>query len=554
MSPTLVLYLQRHRGVYWAVFGELGFWLLVNVWKSARETFSDESGVPARREWTFPVLVILVFSWGRFCSWWWPLQNTDEAQAIATALTLRQDPRFWLSVDAGSHGPLVALPLVVAGWFAPRIDFWLSRVVGTLLLGGSLCFFFDVCARRFGALSAKLSVVAALVALTLATSGDFLVYNGEMAVDFTLALGVWLADRSSSMDAAGPVPTRARRRRWLFAAGAVIGLVPWVKLQGLPLAAVVAVIVILVTGRRALPFVAGTLCSNAVFLLYVAAIGALPDFYEGYVRFATSYVDREGHDAAGLLQKYLMHGWMMRGDLALPRSPFGLFVFLAGVTIYVERSRVFGRRDILACLLFLIAGLYAVIRPGNPFPHYFLLLTLPFVALMASSLSSGIRSREMGRFTALAFFTVTILLPVVSRLASGPKSLDVRLADVKARLPAEEAILRRARPGDKLVVWGWMSAYHVATQLPQGVRYSDMWQLWELPHYPNFERTFLRDLSERKPRFFLDVASAGMTMFHDPVRHGVSQFPGIVAILERDYELVEAPAGHRLYVRRDRSP
>lgn len=552
MLRAAVLFFQGHSSLYWAVMLGIGCLLLLDLWRTVR---ISKPGMPPVRDGQWPgfgLLLVALLVWGRFATFAWPQQNVDEAQAIAAALTLRHDPRFWLAVDAGSHGPLVAFPLAVVGLVTRRIDFLVTRIVMTALLCGSLWFTFDACARRFGVLAAKMAMLPVAIALSLVRSGDFVSYNGEQPLIFLLALGLWLAERAlSSARRGGSRPDQ--NERVFLASGAVLGLIPWVKLQGVPIAAAASVIVLVAARwRGALWFVAGAVAASTVFLVYIAAIGAVPDFVDGYLLFATRYANRESLDALGLVQKYQHFAPFMIGAVALAPALGGIWVLLFVVTVLAEGREVLRRVDIALCALLFAASEYAVIRPGNPFPHYLFLLVLPIVALTASLLEAALRSPRWGRFTLLGYGTLALVVPTARQLESRTASIDVALPAGDLSPPAADLVRRYSHPGDTLVVWGWMSSYHVATQLPQGVRYSDMWQLWDIERYPSFERTFLADFSSRRPALFLDVASAGLTMFHSADLQGLPRFPRIEMLVRRDYELVGDPAGHRLYVRRDR--
>src|SRR5260221_9870861 len=61
------------------------------------------------------------------------LSDPDESQLMAGALTLRNAPLFWRSVDGTTHGPLAALPLVAPLLAGRPLDFTTARTISVLL-------------------------------------------------------------------------------------------------------------------------------------------------------------------------------------------------------------------------------------------------------------------------------------------------------------------------------------------------------------------------------------------------------------------------------------
>jgi len=153
---SLFHFLEAHRFLYWCVFTALFFGLLHGIAaETGNASIEGSAAKPARADLRYAFLIALLLFWGRLPTWLFPEQNPDEGQAIAAAITLLHDPRFWLSVDAGTHGPLVSVPLLAAKLFGVNLGFGAARCVGAVMLAGALALFFDVSRRWFGGLVAK---------------------------------------------------------------------------------------------------------------------------------------------------------------------------------------------------------------------------------------------------------------------------------------------------------------------------------------------------------------------------------------------------------------
>jgi len=490
--------------------------------------------------------------WGRFPAWLFQEQNPDEGQAIATAITLLHDPRFWLAVDAGTHGPMVSLPLLTAKLFGARLAFAAARCVGSVMLVASFVFAFDICRRRFGSLAAKLALLPLAVMFSLNTNPDFMAYNGEMPVVFFLMLGSCLADRALACD-----DERARqRRRLLVGAGICLGLIPWTKLQGVPSAVVVASIVLIMLYakrmRELLHFAVALVAPSVVFLVYVLAIGALRDFYDGYLRFATQYGDPKlpgWEDRFWAFVSWIASTPMIDAYVRPLGSALALLV-IGYISVDVRRAS--RRIELgLAALLFAVCA-YEVYRPGKPFAHYLILLTAPAVILLAGLLQGWLSapSKSIRSLLVIGYCAFIVIWPLPERIVAAPITQQLTTKIEQSLAPD---IMRYARPGDRLLVWGWMASMHVYTQLPQAIRYADQWQIAP-PEDDNaeFARVFVRDFDAAPVPLVVDAVAELSCCLKSREGGGYEVFPPLAKRIERDYELVWDRHGLRLFVRKDR--
>lgn len=547
MLNRIVTFLQGTRSLYWGVFFALCLGLLASTAKSARTHLRGEED--DSRSLFFVIAMTLLVFWGRLPSWIWPEQNLDESQAIATAITLFHDPRFWISVDAGSHGPMVSGPLLLARLVTAKIDYAVARCLGAAFLAGSLGAAFDVSRRWFGTLPAKLAILPLTLAIASTSFFDFVAYNGEQPLIFFLALGGWLAYRSIESSA-------SRRRALLLGSGFALGLVPWVKLQGAPICVAAVALwaaAFLRTGRRNLWLGAlGLVFPTIVFFIYIIGTGALTGFYRGYLMFAQHYADRE------------MLGWTTRVWRHLELVVFtavgehfitplcvvlGL-LFACNVFVRPVRKTVH-RHSLGAVALLFAASEYAVYRPGNTFPHYLLLLSVPYALVTSGLLQTPLSLAKVRKPVLAGYFLIALVWPLSAHLLAGASPISRPVPPDSNEAVARE-IERYAHPGDRLVVWGWAPSLHVLTQLPQGVRYAAMWQLESISAYPEFSRVFVSDFSSAPVPVVVDAVGPSSIVFPSREVYGFERFPDIAALIRKDYELVSEPQGTRMYVLRTR--
>jgi hypothetical protein len=184
--------------------------------------------------------VLRVFSEPVFLAWTglailagrWPVLlapsiNSDEDQFIAAAMTLVKDPSFWRSVDTGTSGPLNIIPLTIPKLLNIRIDYASARVIGLFLVILSVIFFYYSLKYLYDNRVARIATIPVVLFFSLALHSNFVRYSSEHFPIAILSAALWMTCY---------VYTREFSDRMVFISGAVIGMMPYAKMQGLPVA------------------------------------------------------------------------------------------------------------------------------------------------------------------------------------------------------------------------------------------------------------------------------------------------------------------------------
>lgn len=138
----------------------------------------------------------------------------------------------WRSLEGQTAGPLVyyaLLPLAPLG----RLDFLGPRVVGCLIIFGTLWFSYRALWAGWGETLARLGVLPLACFFVLSTHTQFVHYSSEHVSLLLLALA--LAGVLAAL-AGGEVPP-AWKPAWV-GTGAALGAIPFAKLQAVPPAAI----------------------------------------------------------------------------------------------------------------------------------------------------------------------------------------------------------------------------------------------------------------------------------------------------------------------------
>jgi hypothetical protein len=482
--------------------------------------------------------------------------NTDESQWLAGAITLDRDARFWVSVDAATSGPLVVFPLLLPLKVASLDPFVVSKLVAISTWCVCLCFsymsFRHTCSSRLS----LLAVTPLLVAASTLSDPDYVGYNGEHMPVAILAIGWFGLMRALSKQNTG--------RGTCFLQGLLLGLLPYAKLQAVPMGVVLGVAFLFVCRRmgQRLAVMAGVVTPSAFVLIYVLSAGVAQHFWLSYVLTNCEYATL--YSTASPLQRTTRLPFFVfepRDSLCF----FACQAILVMSVVFVAIHRVSRRRKIqrvvyVTAYAYLAASYYAVSQTGNFYTHYFLFLLHPLVMcssllLDESTCCAGATSRLLKSRCVLAYVDLGIVLPAFFGAWLGNSALDtIDHAPLRPWRSGVADVVDRYRGGDSvLVVWGWAPHYYVQTRLPQGTRYGHtQYQIVSGPHRKYHMDVFVKDVVSHKHVIFVDATDSSNKYYkEDRYRH--ERFDDVNDLVSKRFRFVECADGCRVYVSRELS-
>lgn len=467
--------------------------------------------------------VFLVASCASLFEWRWPSMwidlplDPDESTFISLAHRALTHGVPWGGIDATTSGPLNVLVLTFFHFFGLSFSFASARFVATLLIAATLIASY-FCVRLSAGESGARLTAALLLLFSAAVSSD-LEFAGYSSESVPLCLIALL-----SLSVAGAATRRRGLGYYCATAGALAGAVPFAKLQAVPIAAVLAMVMFAVLFTRPLPqrtrlslmatFAAASMLVPAAMLLPVTLSGAWNDFVVSYVRELFVY-----QNGAVVPQ------WFASGQLGLSNYPFVLIFFIisGGILTSVltlallsgkrseSRCRKTTRRQILlfSVTLTLTSAIYSVAAPNRPWPHYFLFLVPVICVLAGSTLEILLVHRRLageGRLVSAAFVSVFFLAAIVPMIsADSPYRaalMDGRNLHVRAH---HDPLLRRIERGSSIAVWGWRPDLYVATDTVTATRDSiTQFQMWPGPYQTYYLHRYVHDMESSRPRYFID--------------------------------------------------
>lgn len=513
--------------------------------------------------WLFVTALVLCFVAFRWPLWFVGKElNVDESMMISEALTLRHDPMCWRSVDGTTHGPLDTYPLLLARVVGLALDYQGARIVGA----GLILILIYSCYRAVAASGreslARAAVLPIVCFLSFTTFDDFVHYSSEHVPAPLLAVGFCLV----ASELARPELRKAWSLRWA-AAGLVLGAVPMAKLQGAPIAiallAVAALFDLAPSGisfrnrlRRLVVLVSSASCVTLLFVGIALLSDSWQDAWKSYIVHNLFHAQRQSATYMEMIRKFCSDeggfapfaaGCAVMAGTALPLALFGSTV---------------AKRFAVLTMLFLVASLAATLAPGWPYSHYLLFAAAP-IGLMAAAIWQAAYQVAEQRWSHQRGVRILLILllggagifPQIYARVAAPHPYVGQLASYQelSSDPVASEILRYAKPGESLGMWGWMCRYYVLTGMPQATREAHTrMQLEFSPEAGYFRYRYLRDITRNRPPVFVDAVGPNNFTFADRSWATHERFKPLAAFIAENYRQVADINSCRIFVRIDR--
>jgi len=492
-------------------------------------------------------------------AWRWPFLlesrefNPDESQLIAGAITLTQDPVFWRSVDGTTSGPLNFYALLPLHALGLPLDYFMARLTGLILISITLIACHRLLRSFLSAAPAQLALLPLLFFFATTTDPFFLEYSsGDVSMALFALSACFLFRHGASI---------GEKKSTLLFGAFLCGVLPWAKLQTVPLAATLIggslwLIVKdpLQPWRRRAQLGAALLLAaiipSVLALLVVIITGQFEPFVQGYLRQNFVYIDNSASIAHALTGMWKFTSKTCAFPAFLVASSVIMTVTLC---IHVRLRQHFGRLFWPATVS-VLAAVVCVVVPRRPYAHY-LLLTLVPLTLWTGAVLEGLWPAVRYRLSlGLVLLTIGGLGPLLIRFRQArPVQLGNLTDNWRHPYSLPGTLLRSCRvAGDSLGVWGWRTDLYVDARMPQATRDPHtFWSLVGSPYQTYYQNRFVADLKRSRPAFFVDTVGRGAVFYQDRRAFGHEIVPALAEYIERDYVLLADLQSERVYLRAD---
>lgn len=456
--------------------------------------FLDHTPPWIRGRAAFLVLIFLIILFGRSPALLVEAINIDESSYLAASITLDQGGLYWKDVDSLSSGPMIAF----LGW-APKllglnIDYSSFRFVGFLVLAATWFLFYRTLALFFNDRLSRLITLGGVVYRGFMTEGGFLAMHSETPPILVTMVAVYFLAKLGRAERGKPL---TRTAFWL---GLTLGVLPYSKIQSVPLGLIFAVwgglfLLWRFRGRGAwrpdwrkaakplgLYVFAGVL-PTLVVLVYLVTFADPYMFWRSYV--VDNLVYRQIPQLADasinypfptflyampeMIMEYNQMSHLMVGCALV------LFLALAGFYLRPVKAPAYWVYGMGLAVLFLLGTILIIILPGRPYAHYLEYLPTPLLMVTGFALAHALRASQepaqlpaWSRNAAAALAVGILTLPgAFQSLRTSPERVTITQPEnFKKPPPYFDYVLRPYyEPGDSALSFIYNPEFHVYSGL-----------------------------------------------------------------------------------------
>ncbi len=480
--------------------------------------------------------------------------NPDESQMLTQGLTLTVDPLLYRSVDPTTSGPINNYLLALFSILGFKLDFHLAHILSWFITNLSIFFFYKVLKELLLTTVAQLALIPTVAFVTFTQNANYVHYYSEAIAILLLSFNTYLIARWTQKKAFSVLE--------LIAFGVATALVVLCKIQALPLAFVLGVwslYLLFSLKRNKLLTYGGVLTFSVLtvwggWLGYMKVNGVLDDFFLYYIKanaqLKMHFSDSSYRSPIYLLVRFPLILFKRGTELNYWFFPFVLLAipFLlknaskAAILKIIELNQYFW--VMLSGYFMMVIAI--IIRTGSFYPHHFLYFMLPcclFLGLFLSRITPSWRWIILS--TQLIFATVALKRLVAH---SSINVYETTVSKQKELSAVGRSILKYAKPGEYLVVWGWACEYYVQTQMPQGVNENhSVRSAMKHPLQTDYYQRYVRDIKRTRPKVFVDAMTPKTLWMYDPKKYGHQNYPELAQFITENYTLKEEIEGIKIY-------
>ena len=522
--------------------------------------------------------------------------NPDESQMIAGAMKLMKDPVFWRSVDGTTSGPLNYYPLLTSALLGLKLESASARMVGLfLIIISSVCLFYSL-RYIYGNVTARLSVIPVVTTVAFMTFYNYVQYTSEQVSIAILSLALLMVCKLYSN-------SLIFNKKSIFFLGFILGLVPFAKLQAVPIALSISLITlhILWVKRHSInqflgnfyAFLLGSVLFPALTMLYIIVFSLQDVFWRSYIWQNLYFANAVKESPAFLSRLYGVFGptntrvlFAMTVIFFLLSLPFLIHRFYSHLVYCsyekppneivrfkkgTKKSKHGSDTSIFFLYSFIIltTSIYSVMKPGRLYcwEHYNLLMIFPAGFLIGVLVGeffkvykySGINLPKFNLYRVMAIIIVIMIISSTVQLFLHVKGENQYISSRNKFAenhinPVSLTILKYVSQDESMAVWGWAPEMYVDTGIIPATRdIICQWQMFPNPQQQYYIRRFTNDLLKSEARVFIDATDFTFARLGPSFgvynRQDLEVSPDVAIILKKYYILVDDIQGFKIYVK-----
>ena len=493
--------------------------------------------------------------------------DADEAEWMSGAASFYDDPRFWLSVDGNTSGPLTIAPLSLIPAFGFTLSYQTVRLFSTLFyILPAILFTYLALRKMCGIVLA--SAVTIPLAFILATSSSVMLYNSEYPVSLLLAIGLYLYTSLHPKSVGS----------FLFLSGIVFGLFPYSKIQATPMGVFMALVFLWklnqgqFSWKRSLIFILGGLTPSIILGIYLTICNLWYDFTNAYIINNFLYGTASGPNKNNFTFETTVRATLQYLE-TIPEFSYWLAFMKIGVLMAISllvgfRIKLTGLQkiDLWMAWGLVATAIFCAVKPYSFSYHYqhFLLVPTAFIigAVCATieTLLVKVGINSLGelaqRATMPTFFLLSVFMPWISISQFDDVHSYEKLSSTNiSRSKMQDTIALYVKPDEKMAVWGSNPGIYALTKTIRGTRDGHTYhQIIPIKTQKYYLNRFVSDLDRIKPKAFVEAFGGFSYILYGAdglKKFGIEHYPIVNNYIKSNYELkAELDGNTRIYARK----
>ncbi|MFN3851087.1 MAG: hypothetical protein ACK4NY_16755 [Spirosomataceae bacterium] len=479
--------------------------------------------------------------------------NPDESMQLAQALSIVRKAAVFDSWDGNTIGPLDTYLIMIPYAFGLPLDYSTLHLL-------AVCFqfaFFFVCFKAiqmfYNQNTAFVATLPVLIWFVFTQHYDFLHYASELPPILMLASCTWVY--------LAFLKAKNTKLWLLFVQGALAALIPFAKLQAVPSTFIIIAFTILQlwqsSENRAIFFkkiaylVVGGLSilfSITTLTLYWGVFDEMILYY-----FEGNLFHEAGGGKDSIFEKILNH-FRSTSDLFELKALVIYLVSITAIALWQKpRLSLKGSGQLLLFTVTLLSfTLFAIGKSGFRLYHYNNFLFLPLILLIAIFVQN-LNKKSAKNLLITGVTTLLFLFPILPQIVQGKEFYAYAYTGRKMQVSdVSKAILKYAKAGEPLVVWGWMQDYYVETQMPQGTNDNHAIRCFTYSLVDEHRKRYVADIIKNEPPVIVDAVAPTSFMMKEKELYGLDKFPELQKLINERYVLAETVKGNDIYVIKSR--
>jgi len=515
--------------------------------------------------------------------------NPDEGQHLANAIALSHDGRFWVATDTTTFGPVSAVIILIAhkiiSIFFPSfgITYFLLRLINIIIISISFVLLLKIFEARLFRKTAWIISLFYVIFFCFYWNSYLLSFNSEYTYILFISISLYAIYEFQNKNNIFQLVT----------AGFALGIMPFIKLQTLPMCFVLAIWCFYeILKNEYISLGKRKVRKHYAFLVYIG-MAALPTIflfiycltYTNGIKNAFFYyiLNAKSHLGKHTLNQYVdffitkLFPWLFSHIWFSRISIISLLAFIVSFAlILTKKVKIKACSNWIFSFMLLLFSVEAVTQPMRLFRHYIIFLVVPAIVfymetvvllaaveykrIMLPKLYIPKAMKHAFRKDNVITFCLVILTFVL--FANYPKNVlrETVLSDKRIigyentyLTQASQYIVEHTVSDDYIVVWGWEQRVLVFANRKSGTAQTDIQRLYP-PYSPINIDMYISDIKKNKPKLIIDVVAPESSIYSNKDIYGLENHIQVWPAICNDYTMTDtlpAPDGstYRVYTR-----